>query len=261
MRNTGSVSELKTLKNALDMLRFLETRELAGVTDIAQELGISTSAVHRICSTLLAEGLLEQNSGARKYALGKGVVLWETSSAIERLLAIAPPYLRSLRDSTEETVHIAVRTGLRVSFPLAFESPLELRVGSRVGKTAPVHTSANGKVLLAAMTDQEIRHLLGGHAFEAPTPYSISSLDRLTKEIADVRRRGYATNVSETETGVYTMAVAVKDEDGQAICSMSVSAPVFRVQRSADQQSGVPERRLLDALMLCSQRMSSELSA
>jgi DNA-binding IclR family transcriptional regulator len=255
------MGELKTLKNALDMLRYLETKELAGVTDIASELGISTSAVHRICSTLLAEGLLEQNLGARKYALGKGVVLWETSSAIERLLVIAPPYLRSLRDSTDETVHIAVRTGLRVSFALVVESALELRVSSKVGKTAPLHTSANGKVLLAAMTDQEIRQLLGGHPFEVPTANSISSLDQLTKEISAVRRRGYATNVSETEDGVYTMAVPVLDPAQKVICSLSVSAPVFRVRRGADQRPGVLESQLLDALTLCSQRMTADLSS
>lgn len=261
MRNTGHVSELKTLKNALDMLRYLETKDVAGVTDIAQELGISTSAVHRICSTLLTEGLLEQHAGARKYALAPGVVLWKSSSIIERLLYIAPPYLRSLRDSTEETVHIAVRTGLRVTFPLVMESSLELRVSSKVGKTAPLHTSANGKVLLAAMTSQEIRQLLGGHAFETPTPFSISSLDVLTKEIDAVRRRGYATNVSETEAGVYTMAVPVKDQADRTICSLSVSAPVFRVQRSGDQKSGLSESRLFDALTLCSQRMTFDLSA
>jgi DNA-binding IclR family transcriptional regulator len=255
------VSELKTLKNALDMLRYLETKDFAGVTDIAQELGISTSAVHRICSTLLAEGLLEQHAGARKYALCRGVVLWETSSIMERLLVIAPPYLRSLRDSTEETVHIAVRTGLRVSFPLVMESALELRISSKVGKTAPLHTSASGKVLLSAMTNQEIRQLLGGHAFEAPTPYSISSLDVLTKEIDAVRRRGFATNVSETETGVYTMAVPVKDQADKTICSLSVSAPIFRVQRAGDEKSGNSESHLLEALTLCSQRMTFDLSA
>jgi DNA-binding IclR family transcriptional regulator len=210
---------------------------------------------------LLAEGLLEQHAGARKYALGRGVVLWETSSIMERLLVIAPPYLRSLRDSTEETVHIAVRTGLRVSFPLAMESALELRISSKVGKTAPLHTSANGKVLLAAMTNQEIRQLLGGHAFEALTPYSISSLDVLTKEIDTVRRRGFATNVAETETGVYTMAVPVKDQADRTICSLSVSAPVFRVQRDGDQKSGISESHLLEALTLCSQRMTFDLSA
>jgi DNA-binding IclR family transcriptional regulator len=148
-----------------------------------------------------------------------------------------------------------------VSFPLALESALELRISSKVGKTAPLHTSANGKVLLAAMTNQEIRQLLGGHAFEALTPYSISSLDVLTKEIDTVRRRGFATNVAETETGVYTMAVPVKDQADRTICSLSVSAPVFRVQRAGDQKSGISESHLLEALTLCSQRMTFDLSA
>ena len=260
MWNSAGVSELKTLKNALAILRLLETRQVVGIRDMAQELEVSTSAVHRICSTLLAEGIIVQEPGTRKYSLSEGVVLWQAGSTLERLLAVAPPYLRTLRDSTKETVHLAVRTGLKVTFPLALESARELRVSSRVGKTALMHTSATGKILLSDMNDAEIRQLIGEHQLEAPTEYSTSSLDSLIEEIGDVRGKGYATNVSETETGIYTIAVAVRDAEKHVMCALSVSAPLSRVRRTPEQDHGAPEAHFFSALRLCAHQLSEEVS-
>lgn len=253
------MSDLKTLKNGLGMLRLLGTRPDAGIKDMAEDLGMSTSAVHRIASTLLAEGLLMQRPGSRKYSLSEGVTLWKASSSLERVLACAPDYLRTLRDSTRETVHLAVRTGLKVTFPLGLESALELRVSSKVGTTAPLNASATGKVLLSSLSDAAIRQLLGGHALEAPTEYSIASIDALIKEMGQVRAHGYATNVSETETGVYTLAVPVRGDDGEVVCALSVSAPLSRVRVDPAQHYGLTPSHLLDALRLCGSQISEAL--
>jgi IclR family acetate operon transcriptional repressor len=258
MWNTVGVSELKTLRNGLALLRMLEGRPPSAITELAKELAISPSAAHRIASTLVSEGFLEQEPRSRRYMLCGGVVLGHARSELERLLDVAPAHLASLRDSTDETVHIAVRTGMQVGFPLAVESRRQVRVSSSVGRSVPVHAAATGKVLLSHLPDDEIRAMLGSR-LEPLTDRTLLTTEALLAELADVRRNGYAVNTSETEDGIYTVAVAIEDARGLPVCALAVSAPLARVRRDPAERDDEAEDRLLDALGLCARELAAEL--
>ncbi|GAB3347737.1 IclR family transcriptional regulator [Amycolatopsis echigonensis] len=252
------MSELKTLRNGLALLRLLEGRDATAITDLAKELQISPSTAHRIASTLRTEGFLRQDPHTRRYLLGPGIVLGRPGAELERCLEVAPDHLASLRDSTGETVHIAVRTGRQVRFPLAVESTRQVRVASSVGRTVPVHATAAGKILLAQLPDTEIRKMLGSE-LEALTPHTLRTTDALLRELADVRRNGYAINASETDLGLYTVAVTVEGRDGKPLCALAVSAPLARVRRDPAKREPAVEDRLLDALRLCSSELAAHL--
>lgn len=253
------MSELKTLRNGLAMLRLLEGRPASPLTDLARELQMSPSTAHRIASTLRTEGFLEQDPRSHRYMLSEGIVLGGTKSEVDRCLAVAPDHLMSLRDATGETVHIGLRMGLQVRFPLAVESTRQVRVSSSVGRTVPVHAAATGKILLSFVSDEDIRRLLGDR-LEPLTDQTLRTTDALLLEIAAIRRSGYAINVSETEVGLYTVAVAVAGSNGQPVCALGVSAPLPRVRADPAKRNPAVEDRLLDALRLCSSELSEHLA-
>jgi IclR family acetate operon transcriptional repressor len=252
------VSELKTLRNGLTLLRLLEGRPPSAITELAKELEISPSAAHRIASTLLSEGFLQQDQRSRRYMLSEGVVLARARSGLERALAVAPAHLTSLRDSTGETVHIGVRTGLQVNFPLAVESTRQVRVSSSVGRSVPVHAAATGKILLSYLADNEIRQMLGGR-LEPLTDRTLRTTDALLLEMAEIRKSGRAINVSETEVGLYTVAVAVEGSNAEPVFALAVSAPLARVRTDPATRNAAVEDSLLDALRLCARELSEEL--
>ena len=253
------MSDLKTLRNGLALLRLLEGRPASALTDLAREMRISPSTAHRLASTLTSEGFLQQDPRSRRYMLSEGIVLGAVMSEVDRCLAVAPAHLMSLRDSTGETVHIGLRMGLRVSFPLAFESARQVRVSSSVGRTVPLYAAATGKILLSYMSDGDIRRMLGDH-LEPLTDQTLRTTDALLLEMADVRKKGHAINVSETEVGLYTVAVAVEGSRGGPVCALAISAPVPRVRPHPAKPNPPVEDRLLDALRLCSAELSAHLA-
>lgn len=253
------MSELKTLRNGLALLRLLEGRPASALTDLARELRIAPSTAHRIASTLRDEGFLQQEPGSRRYRLSEGIALGWTRSETERCLAIAPDHLTSLRDFTGETVHIGLRRGMQVSFPLAVESPHPVRVSSSTGRTLPVHATATGKILLSRISDDEIRGMLGDQ-LEPLTDQTLRTTDALLREMAGIRESGHAINVSETDVGLYTVAVAVEGSNGEPVCALAVSAPLTRVRTDPARRNPAVEDRLLDALRLCASELSAHLT-
>ena len=84
---------------------------------------------------------------------------------------------------------------------------------SRVGWLLPAHVVAGGKVLLADMTTEALTLLYPGGV---PLTRSgrIHSLAQLRRELADVRRCGYARNVGEAVDGVRAVAMAIPTPPG-----------------------------------------------
>jgi DNA-binding IclR family transcriptional regulator len=256
------VAELQTLSKAIATIRLLQGRPAAGVTHIARELDISASAAHRIVTTLVSEGVLEQEPSTRRYVLAAGVSLTATSTVLERCIAIGTELLPTLRDATSETVHIGVLSGSRVVMAAGFESHAQLRVSIRTGMSVPAHTAATGKVLLAALPDETIRDLLPEGELEARTEHSITSFDALLKELDSVRRFGFARNVSETENGVYTVSTPLCDGSGTTIAALAVSAPLARLGAPTDgTYAFAREGELLREARLCADAIRARLLA
>src|SRR5438132_2683110 len=108
--SSRSRTRLSSVANSLRLIKaFSEDEYEIGISDLAKRLGLAKSTVHRLASTLLEEGMLEQNAQDGKYRLG--LALFEVGSLVRRKMdftAEARPFLRALMEKTGETVHLAV---------------------------------------------------------------------------------------------------------------------------------------------------------
>ncbi|KAF0960217.1 hypothetical protein MLGJGCBP_06609 [Rhodococcus sp. T7] len=104
--------------------------------------------------------------------------------------------------------------------------------------------------------------LAAARALTMENPYLVETARRvpLAPEHPCAAPRSNATNVSETETGIYTIAVAVRDAEKHIMCALSVSAPLSRVRRTPEQDHGAPEAHFFSALRLCAHQLSEEVS-
>ena len=139
-------TRLSSVANSLRLIRaFSEDHYEIGISDLAKRLGLAKSTVHRLASTLLDQGMLEQNAGDGKYRLG--LALFELGTLVRRKMDFtteARPFLRTLLEKTGETVHLGILDHDSVLYVISLESKPALRMGSKVGTRVPVRATAVG---------------------------------------------------------------------------------------------------------------------
>jgi DNA-binding IclR family transcriptional regulator len=110
------------------------------------------------------------------------------------------------------------------------ESPHTLRAFGRIGHRNFAHCTSTGKVLLANLTDDELRRTLPDAKLEARTPYTITDRSLLMVELQRVRKAGHAENVNEGEVGLASVAAPIRDASGRVIAAISVAGPAARLE-------------------------------
>ena len=92
-----------------------------------------------------------------------------------------------------------------------------------------MHCTALGKAVLAFLPPQRARAILTRHGMTRHTPRTIMAAPGLERELARVRRQGYAVDDVEFEDGVRCVGAPIFDHRGNPIAAISVSAPASRM--------------------------------
>jgi len=225
-------TRLSSVANSLRLIRaFSEDQYEIGISDLAKRLGLAKSTVHRLASTLLDQGMLEQNAGDGKYRLG--LALFELGTLVRRKMdftAEARPFLRTLMEKTGETVHLAILDHDSVLYIITHESKQALRMGSKVGTRAPVHATAVGKALLAFQPEEQIARIIA-RGLPSSAPNTVVGGKALQRELELVRARNYAVDDEESEVGLRSIAAPIRNDSGNVIAAISIAGPVHRMTR------------------------------
>lgn len=232
----ASRNRLNSVANAARALKsFSVNRPTWGVSELADELELSTSTVHRLLSTLADEGVLEQEPESGRYRLGLSVFDLAAAMPTQRSLHEAVLVsMTELRSRTGETVQVGVLDGRQVVYVERLESPNTLRVFAELGRRAHAHCTSSGKVLLAYQPKVERERLLEGWELVARTEHSIVSVAELRRELGVIRRQGYAENRHESELGVVSVAAPIRDGSGRSVASLSLAGPSERMDPNRD---------------------------
>lgn len=198
---------LGSVDSALQVLLYLRAHESVCVSDLAEVLGVSPSTAHRLLTTLVYRGFVEQDDG-RRYRLGP--VMGGGDVSVDPLAETVSTHLRALRSRTSHTATAMARTGpwVRVLATAVARGPM--RVTDRTGSMMPAHLASSGKALLAAVSETEVRSLHSGHrARVAGHALSGAELAALLSEFEEIRRTGVAINAEGTEAGTFVVGTAV----------------------------------------------------
>jgi len=220
---------IESVDNALRVLVLLGERPQLRLTDVGQYLGVASSTAHRLLAMLCYRGLVRQNAATRSYE--PGPALDQLAYGLLRRLDIrsrARPILEQLNADLQETVHLGRLEGVDVLFIDSIESTRALRVVNRLGRSMRAHCTSTGKALLATLSDEELRALYPEESLPQLTQHSIDTRTKLLAEIAEIRRRGYATSQEESEEGVKSLAVALRASRPPRL-ALCASVPVSRM--------------------------------
>ncbi len=230
MQEARKGAVLQSVDHALAVLESFDAgNPELGVTALSGRLKLAKSTVYRLLTTLCARGYVYQNPATGKYRLG--LKAFEVGSlAVSQLTVreVAVPFLEKLRDATKETVHLGVRDGDSVIYIDKIETLHSIRMYSRIGRRAPLHCTALGKVLLAFAPPAEAARLVP-RGLKRYTPNSIIDPEVLGKELDLVRERGYALDDEEFEEGLKCVAAPLWDYTGAVVASAGIAGPHIRI--------------------------------
>jgi len=202
------------------------------VREAAAGLGLPRSSVHELMHTLAELGAIgPADAGSGRYTLG--LLLHELGSAYLSEVDVAREghqVVERVASACGETVHLATLDGAEVVYLAKVDSIHAVRMVSAVGRRLPAHCTGVGKALLSGLDDAELARRFGGDDASLPamTAHSIPTLAALREALAQVRRRGYATDDCESNRDVRCVAAPVFDHRGAMVAAMSISVPVSR---------------------------------
>lgn len=235
---------VQVIARAANILRALEGSNGMSLGQLAARVGLPKSTVQRIIAALDAENFVVSASPAGRLRLGPGLVRIAHSIRFP-IAETARPYLRELSEKTGETVDLAVLDGDKAVFVDQIPGSHRLRAVSAIGVSFPLHCTANGKAMLAAMGNEELARLKKRLRLTAFTENSIQSWVKLESELLKIRKTGLAYDREEHSIGISAIGTAIFGYEGE-MAAITIPTPTVRFEKKA------PE--LAKALQLC--RMS-----
>jgi IclR family acetate operon transcriptional repressor len=196
-----------------------------GVTELARASGLSLGTIHRLLRTLVELGYVRQDH-SRSYGLGHALIrLGE--HATTGLASWSRPLLERVVGELNESVNLAVLENDQVVYIAHVPSSQSMRTFTEVGSRVPAHGTGVGKAMLAQLAAHELRALVGRTGLPSATPYTVTDRERLSTELQEVARQGFALDEEEQELGVRCVAVPVAG--AVPPLAVSVSGPRSRV--------------------------------
>jgi len=222
---------VQSVERAVRVLTALATDPLPiGVADLATRLGLSTTSVHRMLTTLAADGWIEQNTRTSRYRLGTRFLGVGAAGLITHpLVQHGRHFLERLSDTTGFDAFLSTLVGGNVVYLAKTDGEHGLGNAFEPGVSLPAHSMATGKLLLA-YTTREAREELYKVGLEPYAKGTITDPDELEAELATILTRGYALDRGERFDYSRAMAVPVLGSDSRPLIGMSCVGPTEEMQ-------------------------------
>src|SRR3954468_14384543 len=237
---------------ALSVVELVVSHGRLGLGDLARELQLPKSTLHRICAILVERGWAIRDDQGR-YAPGVRAIGLGTRAGDLPIILGFRHAVSELMTRHDETVCLAVVDAQESVFLAIEETTQPVRLQTWVGRRAPAFASASGRVMLAARPPEAVSAEYGGLPLVTPTGRRLRSVGELQEILGRVRGDGYAENHEDTAAGLYTASVPIVNGSGVVLAAMTICVPTSRM---------TPGRReaLLADLMAAGRALSHDVA-
>lgn len=227
-----SETSVQSLERAFDLIEILcKSRNGMTISQLSLQTGLHKSTVHRLLATMCNRKYVQKDCETSLYRAGMyicelGGYIVENIDIIDR----ARPSMERLASETGETVHLIMQDENEIVYMHKVEGQTGLiRMTSRVGMKRPLYCTGVGKAILATWNEKEVKRIFETSDIKKLTPYTITDENMFFREIAKIRKQGYAIDNQENELDIRCIAAAIKDYRGKATYAISISAPLSRM--------------------------------
>ncbi len=223
---------IQVIERAMRLLDALAAQpDPVTLKELSATTGLHASTAHRILNDLVVGRYVERVDNGL-YQLG--MRLLELGSLVKGRLNVreaAISAMRSLHKLTGQTINLSVQQGDEIVYiDRAWSERSGMQVVRAIGGRAPRHLTSTGKLFLSTADTRQVRAYALRTGLAGHTRNSLTDLDRLERELALVRRHGYARDNEELELGVRCIAAGSFDDTGKLVAGLSISAPAERLQ-------------------------------
>jgi IclR family transcriptional regulator, KDG regulon repressor len=205
-------------------------RDGVALTDLAKRVGLHNSTAFHLVKTMVSLGYVRQIKDTKRYRIGRPLFALAAGALDEmEMVSMATPVLHQLSIDTGESGHFAVSINNSIVVLVRTDGPSAFQLTERVGIVRPAWCTALGKIILAALSPDQLDRYVERTDFKALTDRTITDPDLFRREIEDVRRGAVAFDDGEFNAEVRCAAVAVRDFTGRTAGAIGISAPVWRL--------------------------------
>lgn len=221
-KSEGGVQAVTLALQIIEALAFADRPQ--GVTELAKNLGTSKTRIFNYLQTLAEHGYAVQEPDTERYRVGVRVSQIGGAVANEfNLLSLSREPMRRVHQAIGHTTVLSKFDGSTLFTAAQIEGTSLLRISVRIGFVLGLHSSAQGKVVLAFGPAHLLEETIA-KGLTAATKATITDPDKLRRDIKAIRARGWAFTASETRVGVNALAVPIRDRTHQLVASLSIMA-------------------------------------
>ena len=229
MNASSEKNLIQSVCRAVAILRCFHDEQELSLAEISSQLGIHKSTVSGIVNTLRAENFLEQDNKHGKYKLGLEIFRLAMNSRLE-LSELCDPYMEKLLLLTGETVTLGVYDGAEgIVYSAEKKSIHSLALSIPIGAQLPIHSTALGKAVLAAMEEERAFEIIAALEIKPKGKNGLRDAAALRKELGHIRQTGIAYDMEEYEPGLICVSSPIFYKPGKPVGAISIAGPTFRL--------------------------------
>ena len=223
----GKAPRVNALHRGLQILELLAgNRKVWSTSQISRKLKIPKSSSSYLLHTLQSRGYLRRDEDGGYRLSMKMLTLGSLELHGIEVREVGLPILRRLVEETGITGHLGVLEGSEAVYIERVPFPGFIQIDTWVGRRIPLHSTGEGKALLAYSPPQQVETLLQTTELRRFTTKTIASLPKLRQELRKIRESGFAIDDEENTPGVRCVAAPIFSRSGTLVAALSLTGPV-----------------------------------
>jgi IclR family transcriptional regulator, KDG regulon repressor len=219
------------------ILQSLSERSETGISELSVKLAMPKATVYRFLQTMKTLGYVRQEPDTERYGLAVRMFeLGAKAMQYPNLIELAKPHMQQLSEATGETVHLGTLIDSEILYVHKVDSQHILGMYSRVGRRAPLHCTAIGKVLMAWEPPARREAVLKGCDFKRFREKTITTREEFEAELERTRAQGFGQDREEFDDHIRCAAIPIFDGSNHVVAGLSVSFPTFRYDEAKEPQ-------------------------
>ncbi|MFB6129452.1 MAG: IclR family transcriptional regulator [Salinigranum sp.] len=223
---------VKASHTAFGIVEALQELQGAGVSELAEHLGMANSTIYDHLATLESmEYVVKDEEKVYRLSLKHLTHGMHAMNYYTDVIDETKPILQRMAERTDETVWFVVEEHGKTVYMYTTIGENPSTTPSRVGTRRPLHVTACGKAIMAHMPEERIAEILDRYELAERTENTVTDPSKLEEELAEIRECRYALNDEELIPGLRAVAVPIVVDD-LVVGAVGVSGPTNRMRGS-----------------------------
>jgi IclR family pca regulon transcriptional regulator len=239
------------LAKGLSVIRaFARDRPTLSLSDVAAATRMPAATARRCLLTLEELGYVTR-SGRQFVLRPKVLELGAAYLESMNIELLTKTHLEELARATGDSAALCVLDDTEIVYVARASIRTLIRLEAHVGSRFPAHATSTGRVLLAGLSEDQLRHYFSTATLQALTHRTVTDPGKLKQLIEECRRTGYSAVEDELAYGVVALAVPVFDQSSSVVAALNSSSHSRRISKA----------KLVRERFTMLQKVSSQISA